>query len=418
MAMASGLDVENRARAIREQVEHYFSDANLTTDKFFRRLVMDTPEGWVDTGSFLTSCRRLQRLKVSGAELEVALADSHELEVAPIAPDRCLIRRVRPFRALVRKGGGGKREGTCVSRSHAQYDPHAPCGYHVAGYCHFQDRCDLRHSIPLAMAYRRQWLHPTSDSARSELLHWAQTDGGSGAVELFPGVFSKHLSCAVARDSLGRDQSHPDPEVEDGFEWDYSDADRPPGTLMATPRHFLVFDLEGKDEIIEFPVIAIDAGAQCEVGRFQRFVQPVRLFEGHPLTPDSPAVPFTETLSDFDTWLHETLGISLSDVGSDVVFLTCGDWDCRQVHTQCRISGTPTPPAFRQWVNIKRTFSETYGGEFRGMRSLLARARLLGKDGSPEHGFHHLGMHDVENICRCLLHLLKQDVDVTLNGFV
>ena len=49
---------------------------------------------------------------------------------------------------------------------------------------------------------------------------------------------------------------------------------------------------------------------------------------------------------------------------------------------------------------------------------MLARLRLLDRDGNPRHGFHHLGMHDVENIARCLIHLLDSDVVLEINGWL
>eukprot|EP00658_Telonema_sp_P-2_P008903 TRINITY_DN13373_c0_g1_i1.p1 TRINITY_DN13373_c0_g1~~TRINITY_DN13373_c0_g1_i1.p1 ORF type:complete len:178 (+),score=55.44 TRINITY_DN13373_c0_g1_i1:46-534(+) len=137
-------------------------------------------------------------------------------------------------------------------------------------------------------------------------------------------------------------------------------------------------------------------------------------FDGCELNPDSPADPFPEVLAKFDQFLKDTVGISLHDVGSPgsaARFLTCGDWDCKHVHSQCQICGVDTPTAFRAWVNVKRAWSDGLGGDIRGMKSMLARLGLLDAQGGVVHGFHHLGMHDVENICRCVLHLCKLGVD-------
>merc|ERR1739841_147413 len=85
---------------------------------------------------------------------------------------------------------------------------------------------------------------------------------------------------------------------------------------MITPprrRYLLVLDLEGKEEIIEFPVIAIDATKRCEVGRFQRYVRPAHLFDGCALSPDSPAVPSDIVLQDFDVWLRTAVGQGLEE---------------------------------------------------------------------------------------------------------
>ena len=36
----------------------------------------------------------------------------------------------------------------------------------------------------------------------------------------------------------------------------------------------------------------------------------------------------------------------------DVAFVTCGDWDCKHIKTQCGICEVPFPRAFAQWINI------------------------------------------------------------------
>lgn len=45
-------------------------------------------------------------------------------------------------------------------------------------------------------------------------------------------------------------------------------------------------------------------------------------------------------------------------------------------------------------------------------KNWLVATRLLDAEGNPKYGFHHLGMHDVENITRCLVHLLETDVEL------
>merc|ERR1712217_98247 len=161
-----------------------------------------------------------------------------------------------------------------------------------------------------------------------------------------------------------------------------------------------------------------DAVAGEELGRFQQFVRPTKLFEGCPIV-DTPAIPFPEVLSKFDAWLCNKIGRGLAAIGrdpEDIAFVTCGDWDSKHIKTQCGISGIPFPAAFERWINIKRTYSDTYGGDYRGMKSMLAKLRLLDRDGNPKHGFHHLGMHDVENIGRCLIHLLEDGTPIEVNG--
>jgi len=308
----------------------------------------------------------------------------------------------------------------------------------------------MQHSVAYALAIRSEWLKPEDQSAKDALRAAAEQTLGASAVhqsDLFPRVFSRVLSASLREEaprlSAGRARrwnrtggpcSARAGDDDDGFVWEHvQEAQTTPTAPEVTPalndsaqhrgqlRYLLILDLEGKDEIIEFPVIAIDTWTLQEVGRFQRYVRPLRLFDGCAETPESPAIHFHVVLQEFDLWLRETLGHGLGEMEgaqATTAFLTCGDWDCKHVRTQCGICGVPTPTAFRQWVNIKRSYSEAYGGEFRGMKSMLARLRLLDSSGNVAYGFHHLGMHDVENIGRCLLHLLKEGEDIRLNGWM
>ena len=291
------------------------------------------------------------------------------------------------------KGGGGKSrsaraggKGAAKGRSKPEYDPSTPCGYYMAGHCRFGVRCSKQHSTPYAMAVRAQWLNP-SDTAAIEALQQqaAETLGGETGDSLFPRVLSRPLSM------------------------------QPPQQSGAV-RYLLILDLEGKDEITEFPVIVFDVEVGKEIGRFQRYVRPVKLFDGCELVVESPAVEFDQVLTEFDQWLHGITGHTLAQVGSDVAFLTCGDWDCKHVKTQCKISRIPLPAGFLRWINIKKSFSAHHGCEIRGMRSMLGRLGLLDNRGNTKGGFHHLGMHDVENIGRCVVHLLKRGFEFEVNG--
>jgi len=450
-----GLRVSSsRSDDIRQQIEFYFSDKNLCRDDFFRDLVLTDADGWVDANTSVLQCPRIQQLNVSQQELVSALRDSLELEVdAQLVNGTCTscrIRRKRPFTSSRNADDTGKSKGKGKGkRGGPVFDPSTPCGYYIAGNCRHGERCTLQHSVPFALAIRHEWLHPENSTAKEALRTAADHTLGHdvvSSVRLFPRVFSRtsgtnsaskantkgRADCRGRR--WGRQSKVDTGTIEDlGFSWD---SEQPGSTeIMAaasslpsalsrpeTPqlRYLLVLDLEGKDEIIEFPVILIDTKLHCEVGRFQRYVRPMELFEGCALTPESPAVQFPVVLKEFDAWLRETICLSLDDFGSspsNAAFVTCGDWDCKHVHTQCNICSIPTPTAFRQWVNIKRSFSEAYNGDFRGMKSMLARLGLLDSQGDVLHGFHHLGMHDVENIGRCVMHLLKEGFDLTINGW-
>jgi len=462
-------DGAQRQRSICQTVEYYFSDTNLSKDSFFRDLVMADPDGWVDAAAFIFTCRRMEQLSVDRANLSSALAASGDLETRTQfdlygACVECQVRRLRPFQyseSQETKGGGkGKgREKGCGKatagrggRQQPEYEPWTPCGYFIAGYCKRGRSCFMQHSVPYAIAIRHEWLNAGDPTAQEDLRKQAIQTLGAQALSdasLFPRVFSRRLlvkpsaleglsrhnhgvdAGKKSQPRWGRRQGVPCDEALDddgGFEWERASADdnaadlgsaRPvDGSLgQAPPRYLLVLDLEGKDEIIEFPVIAVDTVARQEVGRFQRYVRPVQLFEGRVLTSDSPALPFPTVLEEFDAWLRSILGHGLWDMPQSTAFLTCGDWDCHHVHTQCGICRISVPSAFTRWVNIKRAYAKFYGAEFRGMKSMLSRLGMLDKQGNVKHGFHHLGMHDVENIGRCLLHLLNAGEEVQINGF-
>lgn len=408
-ASEHGLAVSDRLQHIRSQVEYYLSDKNLQRDDFFRSLVLGDPEGWIAAAAVL-GCPRLQALGPDLQELAQAMASSESVELLGERLRRKAAFRFsagnRSAKAASKVKGKGKtsagkdRPGQGKGREGPEYHPATPCGYHLAGHCRHGARCERCHSVDYALAIREEWLNAGEPGPQRRLRDLAaEVLGADVALELFPRVYSQRLSLEAERARQRRGVPEDEP-----WQW--------PGGL----RYLLVLDLEGKDEIIEFPVIVIDAHEGRELGRFQRFVRPVHLFDGLQLSSDSPAVPFTQVLADFEVFLQETIGRGLGSLGSDAAVLTCGDWDCRHIGTQCRISGAPLPAAFRSWVNIKRSYEEAYGGDFRGMRSMLAKLGLLDHRGQLKHGFHHLGMHDVENICRCALALLKDGHAIHING--
>lgn len=200
-----------------------------------------------------------------------------------------------------------------------------------------------------------------------------------------------------------------------------------PQSKTTNPEYLLVLDLEGKDEITEFPVLVLRNGV--EVGRFQRFVRPKYLFgPDHRFHEDCPSVPFEDCLRDFCVWTNASFGIDMyapllqpgqaqpnliSSGGlppSSFAFVTCGDWDVRHIANQCRISGVGTaPPGFGRFTNLKKVAGNIYGKDMTksGMKGMLAKLGWLDfSKGTPLFGFHHSGMHDVENIAMVLVRYL------------
>lgn len=394
--------VSSQVRTACTQVEYYLSNENLQHDRFFRDLIAED-FGWIDMDPILR-CNKIKSLGISREDLLEALRCSELLDVqngrvrrkAPFRPDDIGHAEGRGGRKGDTKGGKGETKGNPgggKGRKEMQvpiYDPAGPCGYFMAGYCQHGKKCFLQHSVPYAMAIRDEWLHAGESGPRKALQAAAvEVLGEDAASPLFPRVFSHKLQCKALATAGADDQSLSDL----GFEWSTEDAtkelaekksrwtrhsrrnDQPfENRLHGAPQihYFLIFDLEGKHEIIEFPVLLFDAVAGREIGRFQKFVRPTDLFKGCQLT-ETPAVPFPAVLEEFNRWLEGMVGKGLQAMGqdsSDMVFVTCGDWDCKHVWTQCQICGVPAPRAFSQWINIKRTYANTFGGDFRGMKSM------------------------------------------------
>eukprot|EP00593_Proboscia_inermis_P012954 CAMPEP_0171302274 /NCGR_PEP_ID=MMETSP0816-20121228/11624_1 /TAXON_ID=420281 /ORGANISM="Proboscia inermis, Strain CCAP1064/1" /LENGTH=294 /DNA_ID=CAMNT_0011780581 /DNA_START=80 /DNA_END=967 /DNA_ORIENTATION=+ len=280
------------------------------------------------------------------------------------------------------------------------------------------------------MAIRRQWLDPDNEGHKESLRQAALKKFGPKQVKtqtLFPRCFATTLTGKQRTcDNSGKDGN--EHAIQKDTE---TETNRNRNTNTNTFDYLLVMDLEGKDEIIEFPFLVIDVSASRECGRFQEYVRPKELFRGKPIEPLSPALPFPTALKKLDSFLRNDtpVYIGFNDDGLSglsekksprIAVLTCGDWDCRHIHAAvtCQLWNINTPELFTRWINIKRTFAEFYGlnpGRIRGMRSMLSRLQLLNNRGEPVHGFHHIGMYDVENIARCAFHLLDAGAQFEIN---
>jgi len=292
------------------------------------------------------------------------------------------------------KLGGGDR-GKGKSKGHREgapldLDPLSPCGYFLAGHCKYGEACSLSHDLEYARALRAQWLSPGDKAARREL----KTRAGSAGLPFEPRILAKEVVPSKGGTGSLFEESE-------------------------CPFRFLaVLDLEGQPQfggITEFPVLLLETQAMREVARFQRWVR-LATVEAAVTTP--LACGFLEVLSELRAFLLEH-GLDLDSPGRDFAFVTCGDWDLRSaLPGEMELMGPAAavlPLAFRSWINIKEAWNAHFGSRIRGMRGALAQLRLLDAQGRPRQGCHHLGMHDVDNIGRIVLHLLQvgADLDVT-----
>lgn len=182
--------------------------------------------------------------------------------------------------------------------------------------------------------------------------------------------------------------------------------------------YLLVIDLEGKVEILEFPVIMIDAKTGCYVDFFHRFVRPVKMGEkrvdqyiegkygkiGVDRVWHDTAIPFTEVLQEFEVWLTGKQLWERETGGSlrRAAFVTCGNWDLKtKIPQQCIDSHIELPPYFNEWINLKDIYLNFYNRMAPGMRPMMngLRITLLGS--------HHLGFDDSKNIARVMQHMLS-----------
>lgn len=180
---------------------------------------------------------------------------------------------------------------------------------------------------------------------------------------------------------------------------------------------FLVLDLEGKVEILEFPVLMINAKTLDVMDFFHRFVRPSEMSEqrineyiegkygkfGVDRVWHDTAIPFKEVLHQFEVWLaqHHLWEKELGGHLNRAAFVTCGNWDLKtKVPQQCIVSKMKLPPYFLEWINLKDVYLNFYKRRATGMMTMMKELCI------PSLGSHHLGIDDTKNIARVLQHML------------
>ncbi|CAI0440946.1 unnamed protein product [Linum tenue] len=194
--------------------------------------------------------------------------------------------------------------------------------------------------------------------------------------------------------------------------------------------YLLVFDLEGKVEILEFPVLLIDTRTMSVVDLFHRFVRPTAMSEqrvdeyienkygkfGVDRVWHDTALPFVEVVQQFEDWLIQHCLWEKKQNGSlnRAAFVTCGNWDVKtQVPKQCVVSKMKLPPYFNEWINLKDVYLNFYNPkqEARGMRTMMEQLKM------PMLGSHHLGIDDTRNIARIVLRMLADGAVIPVTAW-
>lgn len=212
-----------------------------------------------------------------------------------------------------------------------------------------------------------------------------------------------------------------DPMHLEKFTHDYPDLSVSPlqlKDLQPQPfQYYLVLDLEGMVEILEFPVVMVDAKTLEVVDRFHRFVRPVKMSEarideyiegkygrwGLDRVWHDTAIPFTKVLKQFEKWMqsHGLWNATQGGKMKQAAFVTCGNWDVKtKIPQQCVTSSIHPPAYFSEWVNLKDIYLNFYNKRAGGMMAMLKGLQM------PMTGTHHVGLDDAHNIARVLQRIM------------
>ncbi|KAL2649976.1 hypothetical protein R1flu_018104 [Riccia fluitans] len=191
--------------------------------------------------------------------------------------------------------------------------------------------------------------------------------------------------------------------------------------------HFLVLDLEGRVEILEFPVVMLDAKTLEVVDRFHRFVRPCKMNEewiedyirnkygkwGLERVWHDTAIPFTQVLPEFESWLesHSLFDTKNPSKLKTAAFVTCGNWDIKtKIPEQCVTSDIQLPPYFNEWINLKDIYFNFYKFRASGMLAMMKGLKM------PMQGTHHVGLDDAHNITRVVQRMLAHGVIMQISA--
>eukprot|EP00746_Dinoflagellata_sp_MGD_P164890 gnl/MRDRNA2_/MRDRNA2_93829_c0_seq1.p1 gnl/MRDRNA2_/MRDRNA2_93829_c0~~gnl/MRDRNA2_/MRDRNA2_93829_c0_seq1.p1 ORF type:complete len:547 (+),score=89.45 gnl/MRDRNA2_/MRDRNA2_93829_c0_seq1:81-1721(+) len=192
---------------------------------------------------------------------------------------------------------------------------------------------------------------------------------------------------------------------------------------------FIVLDFEATcdegrppqpQEIIELPLVLVDAKTLRVVDEFRSYVQPqhhrtlttfCRNLTGIQQHQIDEAPSFRDAFQQACAWLEQH-GL-LRQERHSAALVTCGDWDLKtMLPAQCKVAKLQKiPQLFREWVNIKKTYTAATGKHARGMTEMLDGLGL------PLVGHHHSGLDDCRNIAQILISICRHHA-VELNGWI
>lgn len=192
--------------------------------------------------------------------------------------------------------------------------------------------------------------------------------------------------------------------------------------------HAIILDFEatcdskgfaGPQEIIEFPSVLLDLERGVVCDEFTSFVRPVhnpqlsdfcRELTGIQQGEVDAAKPFPEVLAKHTTWL-EKHGLN----ESNALFVTCGDWDLKQMWpiqlAAAKIDPQTLPRIYGQWQNIKVLYCQVFDQPRVGSMVKMLRGLQMELQGR-----HHRGIDDCRNIARIYQALIDKGGKVEVTG--
>jgi 2'-phosphotransferase len=285
--------------------------------------------------------------------------DSHAGFEARKAAKKPLSKAERVAAAQARASNVPSDDNSSLYDAPTQTESQGVCKFFMASECTFGSRCRSVHDLERGRAVEAAWLAERLD-------------------------FS----------SLKRDSRRTQPQQRHLHETKPAEV---PFDLFA------VLDLEGKEEIIELPVLVMRVSDCVEVGRFHRFVCPTTC-----QTPPPLAVSFESAIAALDEFLAPLKEAH----GARVLFATCGDWDLKtQIPHQCRVSRIAAPAWTNRWMNVKHAHNAFCQSHITGMAAMLTQT------GIPLVGQHHLGMDDVTNIAKIVAWLRLRGAPLRETGW-
>ncbi|XP_050396437.1 ERI1 exoribonuclease 3 isoform X1 [Patella vulgata] len=189
--------------------------------------------------------------------------------------------------------------------------------------------------------------------------------------------------------------------------------------------YFLVLDFEANGdhkiikpmEIIEFPIVKVNAKTFEIESVFQQYVEPEvnEICEyctkvtgiSQDMVRGKPHL--RKTLQLVDEWMNKE---GLLKDGVKFIFVTCGDWDLKtQLPRETAWFNILLPQYYNQWINIKTPFREVTGIRPHGMKSMLHNLHLT------LDGRHHSGLDDSKNISKILTRLAEKGFVYKVTGW-